>query len=796
MRSATLRLAVTIALTVAVSSVAVAQAQSPPPEDSLFGVETIVVTGTAVAERTKFDSSVAISTFSAEDIAQQAPGSSAELISAVPGFWVESTAGTTQGNVFARGIIQDGGYRYVGLMEDGIPIYPVFELSFYNPDQFVRVDETIDHVEALRGGTAPIFTLGAVGGAINFVTRSPGEETEAVVKLGFTDYGGYRGDIAWSSPLNDRWGIAMGGYYRVSDGIRDPGYTADEGGQFRIKVASQFETGEIEVFTKYIDDRSLFVVPIPLQGPASDPDAVNGLDAGSYSLQSEDLAAAGLPPTAANVGLQGSDLEDGIHPTLWTVGGRVRLELNDTVTFTNLIRYTDGDVRFDGIFSGAAPVTGTVFAAQPFATDEPAYSVAPSFTYASGGGAYPASQLVQVHGHWVVDKSYTAIQDDIRVTFELGANNLTVGAYVADFGMEDRWSLGNQLLMDVSNRPRRLLLPGVTDPSGFTTYSTFNLLTDYDGLTYSGYISDEWDVTDGLRLDFGVRYDSQEIEGTLREGSPTNFDANPLTRYDNTASVIGSAFRRVDENFDKTAFSVGFNYEFTPEHAIFGHYTEAAKLPHFDDVRNGVLTKDNITNIELGYKTSLDTFAAFLTLFQTEFDNVPFQDILPAGNTVLRRAETRTRGVELEGEWRPVDMVSLGFAVTMQDPEYISIVGLPQAAGNTIRRIPEEHFRLMPTVRLMDDRARVHLIYTRAGDRFSNDINTVELPAYSKLDGGVTFDVNDSITLQLTADNITNEMGLTEGNPRSDLNASGIGALYMARPLFERSYTLTGTVRF
>jgi len=59
-----------------------------------------------------------------------------------------ATGGTTQGNVFARGIIQDGGYRYVTLMEDGIPIYPVSELSFYNPDQFVRVDETIDHVEA------------------------------------------------------------------------------------------------------------------------------------------------------------------------------------------------------------------------------------------------------------------------------------------------------------------------------------------------------------------------------------------------------------------------------------------------------------------------------------------------------------------------------------------------------------------------------------------------------------------------------------------------------------------------
>ncbi len=114
----------------------------------------------------------------------------------MPGFWVESTAGTTQGNVFARGIIQDGGYRYVGLMEDGIPIYPVFELSFCNPDQFIRVDETIERVEAVRGGTAPIFTAGAVGGAINFVTKSPKDEAEGLAKLGFTDYNSYRADVA------------------------------------------------------------------------------------------------------------------------------------------------------------------------------------------------------------------------------------------------------------------------------------------------------------------------------------------------------------------------------------------------------------------------------------------------------------------------------------------------------------------------------------------------------------------------------------------------------------------------
>ena len=44
-------------------------------EKELFMMEEIIVTGTASQGRTKFDSSVGISTFNADDIAKQAPAS-------------------------------------------------------------------------------------------------------------------------------------------------------------------------------------------------------------------------------------------------------------------------------------------------------------------------------------------------------------------------------------------------------------------------------------------------------------------------------------------------------------------------------------------------------------------------------------------------------------------------------------------------------------------------------------------------------------------------------------------------
>ena len=402
-----------------------------------------------------------------------------------------------------------------------------------------------------------------------------------------------------------------------------------------------------------------------------------------------------------------------------------------------------------------------------------------------------------------MNKEFDAIQDDVRLNFDLDAHALSVGLYVADYSMADRWSLGNNLLMDVSNRPRRLSLPGVTDPNGFTSYAGFNLLTDYDAKAYSLYAADEWEVTDALRFDFGVRYDTQDIEGTLREGSttvapnvPTDLDGNPATTYDRGVSVIGANRRTVDEDFDNTAWSIGFNYEFTPQHAMFGHYTDSAKLPHFDDVRNGVLLKDEVTNIELGYKASIDKLVVFATLFQTEFDNVPFSDILANGQTVVRRAETRTRGIELEGEFQPIRDLGVRFSITQQDPEYQNFTGAKaDNTGNTIRRIPKTMVRVTPTYTFMEGAARAYFTYTYASKRYANDENTIELPSYYELDGGAMLDVG-AWTFQITGDNLTDEIGLTEGNPRTDVGAGGIGNIYMVRPLFGRSYMGSVTYRF
>ena len=60
----------------------------------------------------------------------------------------------------------------------------------------------------------------------------------------------------------------MGGYYRVDNGPRPTGFTADQGGQLRINLTKRFEGGQLTVYAKRLDDRTIFYLPIPLGGAA------------------------------------------------------------------------------------------------------------------------------------------------------------------------------------------------------------------------------------------------------------------------------------------------------------------------------------------------------------------------------------------------------------------------------------------------------------------------------------------------------------------------------------------------
>ncbi|WP_309643619.1 TonB-dependent receptor plug domain-containing protein [Phenylobacterium sp.] len=256
-------------------------AAAPAFADDTAGaeVEELIVTARAAgSDQKKVEASYAITTVSEEKLRLQSPVSVAEALKNVPGFWVEASGGEAGANIRARGIPLEG-YSAIALQEDGAPIQHDGGLGFLNSDFSFRMDETVQRLEVVRGGPSSVFASYGPGGTVNFITRKGSDTFEGLVKAQAGDYGLARGDFWLGGPVAG-FRVGVGGFYRVSDGVRDPGFRADEGGQIRVSIGRDFERGSIDFNIKHLDDNTIFFLGIPLTFDANgDTAEVPGFDA-------------------------------------------------------------------------------------------------------------------------------------------------------------------------------------------------------------------------------------------------------------------------------------------------------------------------------------------------------------------------------------------------------------------------------------------------------------------------------------------------------------------------------------
>ena len=96
--------------------------------------------------------------------------------------------------------------------------------------------------------------------------------------------------------------------------------------------------------------------------------------------------------------------------------------------------------------------------------------------------------------------------------------------------------------------------------------------------------------------------------------------------------------------------------------------------------------------------------------------------------------------------------------------------------GNESQRQPGYQLRISPSYDFGMSNGWSGTVYgslSLVDDRWSDNGNTVELPGYEKVDLGLIFNASDNLTLQLMLDNLTDEEGLTEGDPRNPTAPNG-----------------------
>ena len=758
--------------------------------------EEIVVVGTAGGGTRRQDAAFAVTTLSEDAIDRAAPNSTADILRAVPGVMAESSGGQNGANIFVRGYPSGGDAQFVTFQLGGVPIYPPATLSFLENSQLIRLDETVKRVEAVRGGTGSLFSSGQPGLTVNVVPRTGGSRLEAFGKVSYTDYGEIRGDAWVSGPLGENTGFMVGGYYAQGNGVRDPQFRAEKGGQITANIRHEFDNrGSVEIYARYLNDRGQWLLPIPIVSNNGEISAYPGFDAGTGTLPGRETRVT------TNVVGRTLDLAQGRGADVINTGIAFDYEVADGLRLRERLSYLGGNADTIGMVPDGPPGSA---AAAALALGG-AGSTVSSLTYANGGQAVAGGANAQVMraGLWEVRKKISSFVSDSAFEWTAGSNKLTGGFYYADYSSRDKWVLGNQVLLTAEPNARLLnmtLNGGRTATlNGFTSGPGFQVDAFYKGTDTSFYLVDEFQITPELRIDGGLRWQRHVVNATLRTpaAATVDLDGNPNTLYDNAVSVLGASrqLRYADSAWSWTA---GINYDITSQIGVFARYSRGNSFPMFDNLREGLTLIAEVDTYEGGLKISTPKVSLYATLFHNKFDGLSSVQLV--NNVPLSQVGgAKATGVEVEGAIRPFQGFSITAAGTWLDASYVDFFtggGAIDNTGNRVQRQPRWMWRVTPAYEVDLGGVKPALFATLqyTGDRFSDPENQQVLPNFYQLDAGVSVEVGEHLTLAVTGNNLTDEIGLTEGNPRI-IGGQGSGTI-LARPILGRSFRFSAALKF
>ncbi|MCS3807442.1 TonB-dependent receptor [Xanthomonas sp. 4461] len=783
-----------LSLTIATLLAPMAHAQTAPQETASQDATTldaVIVSGTARFKGlAKRDASFSITTASPEQIQQAVPQSTADLLKIVPGVWAEPSGGGTGANIFVRGMPSEGDAPFVTMQLDGSPLFPPPTLSFLENSTLFRVDDTVERMEVLRGGSSPIFSNGQPGLTVNFIQKKGQDEPEGSVRLTGGNSDLRRIDVFNSGPMGNGWYYSVGGFFRETDGVRDPQFSADKGGQFSATLSKRWDSGELSFYARHTDDNNAFYTAIPLlsRNNGNDLSSFPGLNAQTGTLLGRDFRNVDLL-----VGPNGQtirrDLADGRGVNIDVFGGELNWETG-AWTIADRFNVMSGSAPTYALFTGDAPLRLSDFIA--------GYGSGGTATYTNGGGAVDPNQQVLEAGWWSVDKRLNSFTNDLRLSRELFAGNtLTVGAYYARYSSADTWYLGNTMLLTAQNNARRIdvaLDDGrQATRQGFTSTAFFNLRANYDGENIAAFVADEWELNDTLRLDLGARYERQSVTGNVHDTATIDLDGNPATLYDNATSLSLATTRRIDQDDEAFSWTAGLNFKLNDSNSLFARINSGVKFPGFDNLRDGQNRVQEVDQYELGLKSGASAYDLYLTAFYNTFKNSPFQAFLANGENFTAVGDSRARGLEVEGAIRPFGGFELAGTGVWLDAKYRNY---REFTGNQVMRQPKRQFRLTPSYYWMlpFGDLKVFATYSYIGDRFADLANSQRLPSYDMLDIGANLHVGEHWEMTASGSNVTDTLGLTEGNVR--VPGAATGGVFMGRPIAGRQYQLSVAYRW
>jgi outer membrane receptor protein involved in Fe transport len=324
---------------------------------------------------------------------------------------------------------------------------------------------------------------------------------------------------------------------------------------------------------------------------------------------------------------------------------------------------------------------------------------------------------------------------------------------------------------------------GLTPPDGFAGYNAgFWNLTNRTTIG-SLYLGDSWTASDRLSIELGVRVDhngsngrnerpvvpGQVVNGqVVGQEIPVGYAPFTPTPAQSRNGMFGSGiYRTWDYTFDTWSASGGANFRLTDRSAIYGRLSRGTRMPTpqqwtFQTTDGSQVTgetkKGDVETTmqgEIGLKTSSEHWSLLLTGFYGTSKGmlVTLDRGQPNGGFAFLpiSSDTRTVGAEVEGVVSPLAGLQLRAVATVQDPRFTRfrydffVPGTGPMSGPQTRDYSGN--RLNDVASFLGDvggsytwrSAELFADYRYNGNRPANRPNTVTIPGFGELNGGVAY---------------------------------------------------------
>ena len=254
--------------------------------------------------------------------------------------------------------------------------------------------------------------------------RTGSDTTAGSLAFTYGSEGSERVDAFYSGKIIDGWYGSIGGFYRVSDGVRDPQYPSDIGGQLTATLKHDLDNGSVMFWYRILSDKNQWVADFPYVVDNGNVAAYPGFDQRNHTYNSKQLQNFLIPNPAG--GFENDDISNGRGAALNYFGSNLDLKFGDGWSIKNTFLFDGGYTNTQALVNNGNPQTLSAFIAS-LSLPAVLSPAAVQAHYANGLAVDPAQSVI-TEQVWLVRKKITNVTDEFRLAKDFGnGNTLTSG---------------------------------------------------------------------------------------------------------------------------------------------------------------------------------------------------------------------------------------------------------------------------------------------------------------------------------------------------------------------------------